>query len=210
MRLTLDQVSVCLGGRPILSDVSTEFRSGEVAALMGPSGSGKSTLLAAIAGAINLESGLVVYDIDSTPDIEWLMQVTPLLQRRSVIDNVLLSLRIRDRAGQHMRAAVQAMKAVGILDLARSDTHLLSGGEKQRVGVARAIASKAPIILADEPTASLDAVSRESVIEALDAAAAAGALVIVATHDASVAARASRVLLMMDGNLEERGQQNAI
>lgn len=203
MRIDVAQVCVQYDGRPILKDISATFMQSEVTALMGPSGSGKSTLLAAISGVTRIASGRITFSTGDRPRTEWLMQETPLLQRRLAIDNVLLSSRIiglSDRAA--FAGAFRAMKSLGILHLANKQTHLLSGGEKQRVAVARAIASRAQIILADEPTASLDSRSRDAVLDALDTAAKAGALIICATHDVTAAARATRVYNLRDGALE--------
>ncbi|MFD4957866.1 ABC transporter ATP-binding protein [Microbacterium sp. NPDC058389] len=207
MRVVVDSVSVVLGGRPVLDSVSTTFRGREVVALMGPSGAGKSTLLAAIAGAVPATSGAVSFEDASPDDVEWLMQATPLLQRRRVIDNVALSSELRglEQDVARMRA-VRAMRTVGVLPLARTHAFRLSGGEKQRVAVARAMSARAATLLADEPTAALDADNRRLVVDALHQAARAGALVIIATHDEHVASACDRILDVVDGQLAERSR----
>ncbi|GEC75527.1 ATP-binding cassette domain-containing protein [Microbacterium maritypicum] len=213
MRLVVRDVGVAFGGEQVLHGVSTVFGAGETTALMGPSGSGKSTLLAAIAGAVPLSSGTVELTSNGNPpvsseriDPEWIMQSAPLLQRRQVVDNVMLSCRVRGVGPEEALArSMRALFQVGVAHLARRRTFQLSGGEKQRVAVARAIAARAPLLLADEPTASLDARSRDATVDALRQAARSGAIVIVATHDDQVAEACQRVLRLTDGWVVEGG-----
>lgn len=204
MQVALSDVTVRYGDRTVLDGVSAIFNPGEVTVVMGPSGSGKSTLFAAIAGAARITSGTIAPPLDEA-SVEWIVQTTPLLQRRRVIDNVELSMRLRGVPGEiALLRAARALKNVGILHHAREFTHRLSGGEKQRVAVARAMGVDSSVLLADEPTASLDATARDAVCDALRAAARTGAVVVVATHDIAVARQAHRVLELTAGNLRER------
>ena len=213
MQLVVRDVGVAFGGLQVLHGVNAVFEAGQTTALMGPSGSGKSTLLAAMAGAVPLYSGSVMLAGSGDAHIgnerinpEWIMQSAPLLQRRRVVDNVMLSCRLRGVGPQE--AFVRSMRAlyqVGIARLARGSTFQLSGGEKQRVAVARSIAARAPLLFADEPTASLDARSRDATVDALRQAARNGAIVVVATHDDHVAAACRGVIRLTDGRVVEEG-----
>ncbi|MWV50660.1 ATP-binding cassette domain-containing protein [Rathayibacter sp. VKM Ac-2803] len=199
MLVTLDGVGVVRGSRPILQDVSLALSSGETVALVGPSGAGKSTLLGVVAGDLRPTRGTV--RTVARESAAWIVQSTPVLARRSALDNVALgalSSGATRRAAE--RTAIGVMTALGIETLAPQAVHRLSGGERQRVAVARAMAAESALILADEPTAALDAVSRSFVIDALTRAAQEGAAVVVATHDPVVAEACDR-LLRIDAGL---------
>ncbi|MDR1188896.1 MAG: ATP-binding cassette domain-containing protein [Bifidobacteriaceae bacterium] len=204
MRVDVSHCSVAFGQRVVLSDLSGSFASPGMVAFMGPSGSGKTTLLGVVAGAVRAASGIVA--VDGKPGAagrwEWIVQSSPLLNRRSAYDNVVLGPRAR---GESARAAAgaagSALEALGIGGLANQRVYKLSGGERQRVAVARALAAGSELILADEPTASLDPRSRELVCDGLERAAVQGALVLVATHDPYVAGRAGLVYGLEDGRL---------
>ncbi|MWV59660.1 ATP-binding cassette domain-containing protein [Rathayibacter sp. VKM Ac-2754] len=199
MLVTLDGVGVVRGSRPILQDVSLALSSGETVALVGPSGAGKSTLLGVVAGDLRPTRGTV--RTVARESAAWIVQSTPVLARRSALDNVALgalSSGSTRRAAE--RTAIGVMTALGIETLAPQAVHRLSGGERQRVAVARAMAAESALILADEPTAALDAVSRSFVIDALTRAAQEGAAVVVATHDPVVAEACDR-LLRIDAGL---------
>lgn len=204
MSVTLKDVSLEIAGRPILVGICAAFQPGMMTVIMGPSGAGKSTLLGVISGHLRVDAGEVLRPT-MQGGVDWLVQSTPLLQKRSVIDNVRLAALLKGLSLDEATArALRALSAVGVAHLARHPAYALSGGEKQRVAVARAIVSRAHTILADEPTASLDMHTRASVVSALKAAARAGAIVIVATHDPYVAGEASE-LLRLDGGILTRG-----
>mgnify|MGYP001597026168 CR=1 FL=1 len=204
MQIELDAVTVTFGRRNVLDALSETFAAGQTTAVLGPSGSGKSTLLGVIAGRVRPQSGQLRYLGFDRPDIEWLVQSTPLLARRTVLDNARLSAAARGRTDVDTTdRALDALALVGIADLSETAAFKLSGGEKQRVAIARAITTAAPILLADEPTASLDPASREIVTESLQVAAANGAAVILATHDEFVAHRCDRQLQLADGRIIE-------
>jgi lipoprotein-releasing system ATP-binding protein len=194
MRVNLHGVSVAFGEVWAVRDVSLELVSRQVCALMGPSGSGKSTLLAVISGQLEAISGVVDVEGDTIPHIQWVFQSSPLLDRRTVEDNVALA---AIAAGSNPVAAQtrarELLKKFGLSEVARNAAYTLSGGQRQRAATARAIAASPDILLADEPTASLDALSRELVCDALDEAAANGAIVVVATHDEYVAQRCGKI-----------------
>ncbi|MGL4340594.1 MAG: ATP-binding cassette domain-containing protein [Rhodoglobus sp.] len=201
MRLTLSGVCVSFGTITAVSHVSLQLDSRETYALMGPSGSGKSTLLAVISGLIIPSQGTLTIAGDAgvagpvTPNLQWVFQSSPMLDRRTVVDNVALTSIAR---GQDPRAArsraFDLLDHFGLSDQATAPGYTLSGGQRQRAAIARAIAADPDVLLADEPTASLDAVSRDLVCDALDHAATLGALVVVATHDEYVARRCNQII----------------
>jgi ABC-type lipoprotein export system ATPase subunit len=218
------------GGRTILDGVSLEIDSGTSTAIMGPSGSGKSTLLALLAGLEPPDRGEVVVEAHAE-DVGLILQGHGLISLLTAEENVALPLQVgaqRSTARQVRRRSRAALDDVRLADVAdhlvlrvqrcgrlvREDDprladvadHLveaLSGGQQQRVSVARALIREPRIVLADEATASLDAENREVVMDLLFARAAAGATLVLATHDEHVAARADRVLRVAHGRLVE-------
>lgn len=199
MLVELVDVSVSLGRKEVLRSVDLRADRSDLVALTGPSGSGKSTLLTTIANRLNPRSGKVTVNV-AKKHIDWMVQDTPLLQRRSVIDNVSLMTRAQGlNTDQATLRAVRALKDVGMLRRAREPVHVLSGGEKQRVAIARAISSRSELLLADEPTASLDRLNRDSVMDAFRRAAGLGACIIIATHDPYIAQACDVVFELRDG-----------
>ena len=185
-----DAVEMTVGRRTVFRDLSFSVGEGEVVALMGPSGVGKSTLLAGLGGLVPFSAGEVRWEgvSDLTPRIHWMFQSSPMLARRSALDNVVLALELRHRSREDSLAAARSLlESLGLSEAASLPAHRLSGGERQRVAVARAIAAAPNLLLADEPTASLDPSTRAVVTESLVSAARRGALVIIAPHDRWVA-----------------------
>jgi ABC-type lipoprotein export system ATPase subunit len=169
-----------------------DFEGPALVALMGPSGSGKTTLLGLVSGRLTPSGGAVDVEPKTKPD--WILQSSPLLTRRSALDNVLLGPRLAGRPGpQAFDRARSAMRELGVWELRDQPVFRLSGGERQRLAVARAMARGAQLVLADEPTASLDPTARALVCLALRRAATHGALVLVATHDDHVAQSADAI-----------------
>lgn len=192
--ILLDGVSFAYGSRPIFEHFSCRFEPSATTALVGPSGSGKSTLLALVMGQLSPSSGRVHLpdallsggEVDRG-NVAWVMQTANVFTRRSASDNVALPLRCRGRSRAESRArAVDALEVVGLRDRADDRCGLLSGGERQRVAVARALAVRAPLVVADEPTVSLDHANRDRLVAALVGVARTGAIVVVATHDPAV------------------------
>ena len=198
-----------------LTDASFSVRAGSFLAIVGPSGSGKSTLLNVLGLLDNNFGGTVLYDnVDITTlsevqlarlrnkEIGLVFQSYQLLPRNSAIENVELPLLYSGIGARARRErAEQALQRVG---LEHRRTHLpaqLSGGEQQRVAIARAIVNDPKVILADEPTGSLDSVSGEAIVRLLEDFNQAGTTVIVVTHSTEVASRAAQQIVMKDGQV---------
>jgi putative ABC transport system ATP-binding protein len=202
---------------PILRGVDLDVAPGELVAIVGPSGSGKSTLLY-VAGALDRDfageatvAGVPLAGLSETQratlrnrEIGFVFQSFNLLQGLSAIENVMLPglLRRGDAEGGDLRArAEQALVDVGLADKARQPPARLSGGERQRVAIARALFARPKVLLADEPTGNLDAVTGDGIIKRFAALAAAGLTVLVVTHEERVSRAASRVLHLQEGRL---------
>ena len=210
------------GGITALSDVTLSIEAGELVFLSGPSGAGKSTLLKLIAAIERPTSGTVAVngqDIGKLKragipflrrNLGLIMQQHSLLTDRNVLANVMLPMLVvgtaRSEAETRARAALEK---VGMLDRALSAPPALSGGEQQRVEIARALVNRPQIILADEPTTNLDRDSANLVLDALTAFKEAGVTCLISTHDDKFLHRASRVLYLRGGQLVNDRRANA-
>ncbi|MCS4275738.1 ABC-type lipoprotein export system ATPase subunit [Mycetocola sp. BIGb0189] len=201
MPVVARDISVAFGERRVLTDFTAEFVEGSMTALRAPSGFGKSTLLAVIAGHQKPDEGTVAFTAadgtEHAPQISWIDQSSPVFPHRTAAHNVAIGALSRGTTWEDaLLIADGHLERLGLDEVRDRLGKRLSGGERQRVAVARSMAAETPIILADEPTASLDAAARGLVIGALRAAADAGAIVIIATHDDIVAERADRIIRM--------------
>lgn len=204
MRLVADGVVVRYprSTREVLAGADLAVEQGETVAILGPSGSGKSTLLSVLGGLVRPTGGVVRVDgaAGGLRDVSaWVLQTVNVLPERSVLDNVVLGGLTRGltRASAVAEAAAR-LDAVGLGERLDDPVRVLSGGEVQRVVIARALASGRPFILADEPTGQLDRATSDVVLDALFTTAG-GAAVVVVTHDPEVAARCGRVARIDDG-----------
>jgi iron complex transport system ATP-binding protein len=218
--IALDGVTVRLGGRPVVREVTAQVECGEWVALIGPNGAGKTTLLRAIAGLLPYE-GLVSLFERPAADLERrerarLLAVVPQEPQTppwlTVAEYALMGrtphLGPLAREGAADRdAAARALDRLGLEPFAERALGTLSGGERQRVVVARALAQEAPIVLLDEPTAALDIGHQQQALELLDALRSADGLTLVAAmHDLTLAAQyADRVLLLAEGRIVADG-----
>lgn len=194
-------------GRQILQDVDLHVRAGEVLAVTGPSGSGKSSLLAVLAGlepadgAVRLDGDpLRPADVEERRRFGLVLQGYGLVSVLTASENleVVLQSRGLSRDGARTRAAT-ALASVGLEGQSDQLIEELSGGQQQRVAVARAIVTEPEVLLADEPTAELDAGARRIVLDLLFAAAARGAIVVLATHDPEVGDACDHELRLVGG-----------
>jgi putative ABC transport system ATP-binding protein len=197
--------------------VDLNIGSGELASIVGPSGSGKSTLGALIAGIDNPTSGSLVVDgtrIDSLSNdrlARWrgrtvgiVFQDFHLLPTLSADENVELAVQLADHTvnrRERRERSRDALESMGLGDKFRRLPTQLSGGEQQRVAIARALATRPRLIVADEPTGSLDQASGQVVFDLLAGLAAAGTTVLFITHDRELAGRADRQIEMLDGRI---------
>ncbi|GAB2725667.1 ABC transporter ATP-binding protein [Nocardioides pakistanensis] len=200
-----------------LRGVSMEVGAGEVVAITGPSGSGKSTLLLCLAGILRPESGEIAYDgqrLDLLGEAERtrlrrremgvVLQFGQLVPELTVVQNVVLPLLLdRHDPASARRAALSWLERLDAAELADRLPAELSGGQAQRVAVARALVTGPRVVFADEPTGALDTVGGEHVLGQLTGAVRdTGAALVVATHDNRVAARADREVVLLDGSVE--------
>ncbi|HET7477562.1 MAG TPA: ATP-binding cassette domain-containing protein [Dermatophilaceae bacterium] len=202
-------ITLDIGERRILDDVSLSLAPGSFTALTGPSGAGKSTLLWVLAGSLAPSAGAVTYAgrpttsaAAATEGIVLVPQSIALVDPLTARENVVVPLMVvgvpADEAHERADAALEQVQ------LADSGNHLveeLSGGQEQRVAVGRALALRASVLLADEPTSELDAATRETIVGLLRAEAGAGAVVLMATHDDWCADQADAEYHLDEGRL---------
>lgn len=202
------------GETTALRELSMTVSAGEMLLLFGPSGSGKTTLLQIMGGVVSPTSGecrLFGQRLEDLPDRErqewrarrlgFVFQNFRLLDALTAVENVMLAAQFAGRTpGDARSAAMTALETVGLGAKADRRPHALSHGEQQRVAVARAIVNRAPLILADEPTASLDAAHGASLLRWLrDFVHADGTSVVMASHDPRSIELADRVVYLRDG-----------
>ena len=201
----------------ILSDINVRIEAGELVAIIGPSGSGKSTLLNILGLLMSPTSGvrrLLGEIVDTTDDealsaararsIGFVFQFHHLLGGLTAIENLMLPSMIDRRSNRHsMRERAQiALEQVGLGHKARAHPDQLSGGEQQRVAVARALVKDPPLVLADEPTGNLDTESSNRVFETMRSYnRERGTAFVVVTHDTRIAQRCARVIEVVDGRI---------
>ena len=200
-----------------LDGVTLSIEEGEFVAIVGPSGSGKSTLMNLIGCLDRPTTGTVEVageDVGRLDDdaltrlrgdaIGFVFQQFQLLPQTSAIDNVAAPLLYRGERVKAARArAAEVLATLGLGDRLEHDRTMLSGGQQQRVAIARALVTEPALVLADEPTGALDSRSGDAVLQLLESMHAAGRTIVLITHDATVAARASRRVRIHDGRLTE-------
>ena len=204
------------GDTVALDGLSFEIAGGEIVAVLGPSGSGKSTLLLCLAGILLADAGDVRYRGRSLAsvsdavrtrlrrdDFGFVFQFGQLVPELTALDNVSLPLRL---AGLRRRDAIgrarEFLASLGVDDVAEKRAGEMSGGQAQRVAVARALVSRPRVIFADEPTGSLDSTNGELVMELLvSTARRQGSSIVLVTHEPQVAAYADREIVVRDGRL---------
>jgi cell division transport system ATP-binding protein len=200
------------GGQEALKDISFSLGAGELAFLTGRSGAGKSTLLKLIPAIERPSAGSVVVNGQNVGalkrgaiphlrrNIGLVFQDQKLLYDRSVYDNVMLPLAFSSHTPKEAaRRARAALDKVGLLGKEKANPIQLSGGEQQRVAIARAVVNRPALLVADEPTANLDAESAARILEIFVAFNQVGATVLIATHDQALVARYGKRVLHLDG-----------
>ena len=196
-------VVVVRGGRRVVDGVDVDVEPGRLLGVTGPSGSGKSTLLAVLAGLITPDEG-TVSPADRSGRTGIVLQGYGLLPVLTASENVELPLQLRGVDPGEIRARAQeALERAGLDEAGDRLAEELSGGQRQRVAIARALVSEPGLLVADEPTAELDADTASIVLGALRAEADAGSAVVLATHDPDVAAFCDATIHLVDGRRED-------
>ncbi len=202
--LRLDDVGLCRGGRMVLDGLSLDVPAQGITAIMGPNGAGKSLSLRIMAGLIAPEAGTCTHDLSGKQDIALVFQ-KPVLLRRTVRANLAHALAIYGVPRAKRKARIADLLDFGRLGaIADSPARALSGGEQQRVAMVRALAAKPKLLLLDEPTASLDPQATDAIETLIRDTAAAGAAIVLVTHDRGQATRlADHIRFMHRGQLVE-------
>ena len=200
-----------------LDGIDLDIEKGDLVAIVGHSGSGKSTLMNMLGCLDTPTSGKYVLDgqdVASMTDnqladvrnkeIGFIFQGFNLISNLDAVENVELPLVSRGVSkNERKQLAMEALTSVGLEDRMKHKPNEMSGGQQQRVAVARAVAAKPPIILADEPTGNLDTKSTQEIMEILKELHRSGRTVIIITHDEEIASQAHRVIRILDGRIEE-------
>ena len=200
-----------------LDGIDLDIEKGDLVAIVGHSGSGKSTLMNMLGCLDTPTSGKYVLDgqdVASMTDnqladvrnkeIGFIFQGFNLISNLDAVENVELPLVYRGVSkNERKQLAMEALKSVGLEDRMKHKPNEMSGGQQQRVAVAKAVAAKPPIILADEPTGNLDTKSTQEIMEILKELHRSGRTVIIITHDEEIASQAHRVIRILDGRIEE-------
>ena len=200
-----------------LNDVTLEIAPGKITAIYGPSGCGKTSLLSIISGLDSQDQGNLYFKNQNMRDfserdltyfrkahIGFVFQNFNLISHQSVLENVKMPLYVKNMTDKEMaEIAERELSRLGIGDFIKKNVKQLSGGQKQRVAIARALVNNPEMIVADEPTGSLDSQSQENVLEIFKELAEAGKTVIIVTHNPEVADYADVVIKMKDGEVVE-------
>ncbi len=195
--LVLNGIVVCAGATTLLDRVTLHIRAGAPTAVVGPNGSGKTTLLRLAMGLVTPTAGTLRVD----PAKRAIVFQKPVMLRRTVADNVAFALRAARQSAD--REAVSTLLAVvGLVALADRPARQLSGGEQQRLGIARALARRPQLLLLDEATASLDPAQTNIIEDLIGAIARSGVKVVFATHDRGQARRlAGDIVFLVRGRV---------
>ena len=203
----------------VLKNVNFTIGEGEMVAVMGPSGSGKSTLLYAVSGMDSLTAGEVNFcgkNIAGMGEREladlrldemgFIFQQMYMLKNLTILDNIILpatqSKKHREPRRETMRRGQDFMRRLGIIDIADNDINEVSGGQLQRACICRSMMNNPKMIFADEPTGALNRTSSDEVMEELVKLNSEGTTIMLVTHDVKVAAKCTRVMYIVDGNIK--------
>ncbi len=207
----------------VLRNVNFSISEGEMVAVMGPSGSGKSTLLYSVSGMDSITAGEVDFNGRNIAkmnqkelsdlrlnDMGFIFQQMYMLKNLSVLDNIILpacqSDKIKETRKETVERGHKLMRKLGIIEVAENDINEVSGGQLQRACICRSMINKPKMIFADEPTGALNRTSSDEVMEELAKLNDEGTTIMLVTHDVKVAAKCTRILYIVDGNI--KGEYN--
>ena len=202
----------------VLKNVNFNVKEGEMIAVMGPSGSGKSTLLYAVSGMDDITAGEVEFcgkrisELNAKElaglrldEMGFIFQQMYMLKNLTVLDNIILPACQSDKIKENRKETVQRgqdlMRKLGIIEIADNDINEVSGGQLQRACICRSMMNRPKVIFADEPTGALNRTSSEEVVEELAKINNEGTTIMLVTHDVKVAAKCTRVMYIVDGNI---------
>lgn len=203
----------------VLKNIDFKVEEGEMVAVMGPSGSGKSTLLYAVSGMDTATGGTVLFDgkditkLNSRAlaalrldEMGFIFQQMYMMKNLTILDNILLpameSKKINASKREKKEYGEELMRKLGIIEVADNDINEVSGGQLQRACICRSMINKPKVLFADEPTGALNRAASNEVMEELVKLNEEGTTIMMVTHDVRVAARCSRVLYIVDGNIK--------
>ncbi|MHA1746212.1 MAG: ABC transporter ATP-binding protein [Promethearchaeota archaeon] len=205
----------------VLKGIDFHMKAGDFFALMGPSGSGKSTLLNIVGGLLNCTAGDVainntdLYTLDDdkltemrSKHIGWVFQSFGLIDNLTALENIIIPLNLAEIYDQEAETrAKELIKLVGLEDRADHFPDGLSGGQNQRVGIARALANNPEILLADEPTGNLDTRTGAEIIALFKELSKMGKAILMVTHDVKLAHASDQVFVLRDGKVEREVEE---
>jgi tungstate transport system ATP-binding protein len=204
--LKLEDVFFVAGGRVIIERISAEIGAGPSTIILGANGAGKSVLMRLMHGLLAPASGKIAWSSADTVRLQAMVFQRPVLLRRSALANVTYALKLaRVPLAEREHLALEALESVGLAAFARRPARVLSGGEQQRLALARAWALHPEVLFLDEPTASLDPTASREIERVIQAFDAAGTKIVMATHNLGQARRlGDEVLFLHQGRLVER------
>ena len=203
----------------VLKNVNFKVEEGEMVAIMGPSASGKSTLLYSVSGMDNATSGTVLFkgkDITKLKKNElsdvrldemgFIIQQMFMMKNLTILDNILLpglqSKKLKRSRKEVTQFGEDLMRKLGIIEAADNDINEVSGGQLQRACICRSLINKPSVVFADEPTGALNRANSDEVMNELTKINKEGTTIMMVTHDSKVAAKCTRVLYIVDGNIK--------
>ncbi len=207
----------------VLRNISFTINESEMVAVMGPSGSGKSTLLYTVSGMDKMTAGEVIFcgrnmsKLNENElakmrldDMGFIFQQMYMMKNLSVLDNIILpaikSNKLKESRKETVQRGQDLMRKLGIIDTMNNDINEVSGGQLQRACICRSMINNPQMMFADEPTGALNRASSEEVMNELTKLNSGGTTIMLVTHDAKVAAKCTRVLFLVDGNI--KGEYN--
>ena len=204
--LKAQELTFAAGGRTLIAPLSLEIAAGPSTVILGANGAGKSVLMRLMHGLIAPSSGSILWSGDNARRKQAMVFQRPVLLRRSALANVTYALKLANvPRAEREGVALEALESVGLVSLANRPARVLSGGEQQRLALARAWALHPEVLFLDEPTASLDPSSTREIERVIQAFDAAGTKIIMATHNLGQARRlGDEVLFLHQGRLVER------